>query len=172
MMISLELWRARIGTFNNRRCFGCPLSSLSSSLSFDSAHFRSHSGSTHASREESPSVAQPLTSPSSSSLATKEQSQAFSSTINRSVLTTSRLISQSVSFSKSSSCFIRPTSGVSLCRSLLRDAVITLLIAVISQLLMVAGDIESNPGPKHGGEVYIVFLHLPAVYKFDSVYCM
>ena len=159
-MISLELWRARIGTFNNKRCSGCSLSSLSSS-SLDSAHFRRHRGSTHVSQEESPSLAQPLTSPSS--LATKEQSQAFSSTISHSVLATSRT-SQSVSFSKSSSCFI-PTPGVSLCRSLLR-AVITLLIAVISQLLMIAGDIETNPGPKHGGEVHV---DLPSVYKFDSV---
>lgn len=32
---------------------------------------------------------------------------------------------------------------------------ITLLIAIISQLLLIAGDIESNPGPKHEGETVI-----------------
>ena len=38
------------------------------------------------------------------------------------------------------------------CLSLLAAVFITLLIAIISQLLMIAGDIETNPGPKHGGK--------------------
>ena len=161
-MISVELWRARIGTFNNKRCFDCSLSSLSSS-SLASSHCRRHRGSTNVSQEEPTSIA--LTSSSScSSLTIKEQSQAFSSTDHHSVLTTSSASQSTLSCSvqccdsgsfmssslQSSSSFF-PTSG-SLHRSLLRDAVITLLIAIISQLLMIAGDIESNPGPKHGGE--------------------
>ena len=38
------------------------------------------------------------------------------------------------------------------CLSLLAVVFLTLLIAIISQLLMIAGDIESNPGPKRGSE--------------------
>ena len=169
-MISLELWRARIGTFNNKRtCSGCSLSSLSSSSLAPSTHCRRHRGSADVSQEE-PSKA--LTSSSScSSLAIKEQSQEFSSTDHHSVLTTSSTqptlscssqscgsssFTASSSLQSSSSFF--PTSGTcSLHRSLLRDAVITLLIAIISQLLMIAGDIETNPGPKHGGEVTEVY---------------
>ena len=163
LMISLELWRARIGTFNNKRCSGCSLSSLSSSSLGPSSHCRRNRGSTDVSQEEPASAA--LTSPSPSSLAAEEQSQAFSSTDHHSVLTTSSTqltlscSSQcygsgsftASSFSQSSSSFF--TTSDSLHRSLLRDAVITLLIAIISQLLMMAGDIETNPGPKHGGEV-------------------
>ena len=163
-MISVELWRARIGTFNNKRCSDC--CSLSS-LSPISSQCRRHRGSTDISQEEpaEPTSMALTSSFSSSLLATKGQSQASSSTDHHySVLTTSSsqlsCSSQSCdsgSFSVpsalgSSSSFF-PTSG-SLLRSLLRDAVITLLIAIISQLLMVAGDIETNPGPKYGGEVY------------------
>ena len=55
----------------------------------------------------------------------------------------------------SSSCFSFSFCSGNLfyqCLSLLAAVFITLLIAIISQLLMIAGDIESNPGPKHGGE--------------------
>ena len=55
----------------------------------------------------------------------------------------------------SSSCFSFSFCSSNLfyqCLSLLAAVFVTLLIAIISQLLMIAGDIESNPGPKHGGE--------------------
>ena len=173
VMISVELWRARIGTFNNKRCSDCSLSSLSSS-SFASSHChrQTHHGcgsTSNVSREEPSPVA--LTSPSSNTLATKEQSQEFSSTDHHSTssstspsqsrtaqLTLSTSCSYGSSFmasSFSSTSKSSSSSSLSPCdfqRSLLRDAVITLLIAIISQLLMIAGDIETNPGPKHGGE--------------------
>ena len=171
-MISLELWRARIGTFNNKRCSGCSLSSLSSASSPSSSHCWRHRGSTDFSQEE---PAEPtsvvLTSSSSSSLVAEEQSQAFPSADHHSVLTTSSSQLSCSSQSYDSGCFSAPsalgssssffpTSG-SLLRSLLRDSVITLLIAIISRLLlMVAGDIETNPGPKHGGEVYMLYFCL------------
>ena len=182
IMISLELWRARIGTFNNKRCSGRSLSSLSSSSLPSSHRCRRHTGSTNVSQEE-PSIA--LASPSSSSLAIKEELQEFS-TDHHSVLTTSSTLScssqccDSGSFTasslQSSSSFF-PTSGTcSLHRSLLRDAVIALLIAVISQLLMIAGDIETNPGPKHGGENELVtrlrMNHIMLyVYKINLTQC-
>ena len=55
----------------------------------------------------------------------------------------------------SSSCFSFSFFSSNLfyqCLSLLAAMFITLLIAIISQLLMIAGDIETNPGPKHRGE--------------------
>ena len=178
-MISVELWRARIGTFNNKRCSGCSLSS--SSLA--SSRCRDHGGgSTDASREKPSSVA--LASLSFNTLATKEQSQELSSTDHHSESTSSTCASQSrsqltLSCSYGSSFMASSTSKSSsssfpspcdLHRFLLRDAVITLLIAIISQLLMIAGDIETNPGPKHGGEnepfhVVFLFVNLTQGYK-------
>ena len=168
VMMPLELWRARIGTFNNKRCSCCSLSSLSSLSLASSPQFRRHIDSTNVSQEEPASTA--LTSSSSSS-AIKEQSQEFFSTDHHSVLTTSSsqltlscfsqsygsgfFAASSFSFSQSSSPFF-PTFD-SRRRSLLREAVITLLIAIISQLLIIAGDIETNPGPKHGGEVHMLY---------------
>ena len=174
IMISLELWRARIGTFNNKRCSGCSLSS--SSLASSRCRRQTHhgGGSTDASQEEPSSIA--LTSPSSNTLATKEQSQEFSSTDHHSTSSStcapqsrSQLIlymcrsygSSFMASSFSSTSSSSSPSSRNLHRSLLRDAVITLLIAIISQLLMTAGDIETNPGPKHGGEnepYHVVFL--------------
>ena len=163
VMISLELWRARIGTFNNKRCSDC--SALSSS-SLASSHRQTHhgGGSTDVSQEEQSSVA--LTSPSSNTLATKEQSQELSPTDHSTPTSPSQsrtaqltlscsygssfMASSFSSTSKSSSS--SSPSSCDLHRSLLRETVITLLIAIISQLLMIAGDIETNPGPKHGGE--------------------
>ena len=179
-MISVELWRARIGTFNNKRCSGCSLSS--SSLTFSRCRRQTDhgGGSTDASREE-PSFVVALASLSSNTLATKEQSQEFSSTDHhsesissstsapqsRSQVTLfcsydSSFMASSVPKSSSSSS---PSPGDLHC-SLLKDAVITLLIAIISQLLMIAGDIETNPGPKHGGENEPCWI---SVYKLDSV---
>ena len=166
-MISVELWRARIGTFSKERCSGRSLSS--SPLASSHSHRQTHhgGGSTDASREEPSSVA--LTSPSSNTLPTKEQSQEFSSTDHYSECISSQgLTSAPQSRSQLTLCcscgcsFMASSSSKSSSssfpssrnfhRSLVRDAVITLLIAVISQLLMIAGDIEINPGPKHGGE--------------------
>ena len=58
----------------------------------------------------------------------------------------------------SSSCFSFSFLSSNLlywCLFPLAAVFITLLIAIISQLLLIAGDIETNPGPKHGGETVI-----------------
>ena len=187
VMISVELWRARIGMFNhnNKRCSGCSLLS-SSSLASSHCHRQAHhgGGSTDVSQEEPSSAA--LTSPSSNTLATKKQSQEFSSTDHHSTSSStspsqSRTAQLTLSCSAYGSSFMAssfsPTSKSSsssfpssrdLHRSLLREAVITLLIAIISQLLMIAGDIETNPGPKHEGENEPACICI-SVYKFDSV---
>ena len=179
-MISVELWRARIGTFNNKRCSGCSLSS-SSLASSRCRRLTDHGGgSTDASQEKPSSVA--LASLSSNTLvATKEQSQEFSSTDHHSESTSSSTCapqsrsqltlscSYGSSFMASSTSKSSSSSFPSPCdlhRSLLRDAVITLLIAIISQLLMIAGDIETNPGPKQRGENEpFLFTNLTQCYK-------
>ena len=164
-MISLELWRARIGSFNNKRCFRRSLSSLSStSLASSSSNCRQN-----LSRDDlaSSSIAQTSSSYSSLLVTVTPDEQLttghhldhhavssssnflFSSTSNSSQDTFSSRTSSS-SFWSSSSSF--PCYQFFLHRSLLRDAVITLLIAIISQLLMIAGDIETNPGPKREGK--------------------
>ena len=167
VMISVELWRARIGTFNNKCCSDCSLSSSSLVSSHCHRHTHHGGGSTDVSREEPSSTAH--TSPYSNTLATKEQSQEFSSTDHHSTSSStctsqprtaqltlscsygSSFIASSFSSTSKFSSSSSPSSR-DLCRSLLRDAVVTLLIAIISQLLTMAGDIETNPGPKHGGE--------------------
>ena len=183
-MISVELWRARIGMFNNKRCSGCSLLSFSS-LASSHCHRQAHhgGGSTDVYQEEPSSAA--LTSPSSNTLATKKQSQELSSTDHHSTSSStspsqSRTAQLTLSCSYGSSFMassFSPTSKSSsssfpsscdLHRSLLREAVITLLIAIISQLLMIAGDIETNPGPKHEGENEPACICI-SVYKFDSV---
>ena len=165
-MISVELWRARIGTFNNKRCSDCSLSSSSLACHRQAPH---GGGSTDVSREPyASSVA--LTFTFSSTLATKEQSQEFSSTDrhptssstspsqSRTAQLTQSCTSYGSSFMDSSFSSTSKSSSSSfpspcdLHCFLLRETVITLLIAIISQLLMIAGDIETNPGPKHGGE--------------------
>ena len=166
-MISLELWRARIGTFNNKRCpgAGCARSSLSStSLASSSANCRPN-----LSQEEpaSSSLAQTSSSYSFFLVTPDEQLSTGRHFDHYSVSSSSSFLFASTSSSSSQDAFSSSTSSSSfwfssssfpcdqffLHRSLLRDAVITLLIAVISQLLMIAGDIETNPGPKHRGEI-------------------
>ena len=168
-MIPIDLWRARIGLFNCKRCsssflsslfspspcFSChhhpPLkrhkivieeSSIANSSTENSDDHRSHpfnltlSNSLHLSRDYSPfplkkqiTSAPPDYSPTAS-------------------ITTTTRSSSSSSWSGSLS---------SLRRSLLRDVLIILLIAIISQqLIVLSGDIETNPGPKHRGKLRIM----------------
>ena len=160
-MISLELWRARIGTFNNKCCSGCSLSSLLSSSFASSSDNCRHNGNVLQDKPPSSSKAQ-ISFCSSLPVTPDEQLEtdrqlgdvsisAFSSSSPCSSHDAFYSQTLSSSFRSSSSSYF-PCDQMFLHRSLLRDAVITLLIAIISQLLMIAGDIETNPGPKHGGE--------------------
>ena len=160
-MISVDLWRARIGTFNNKRCSGCSLSSLLSSSLASSANCRQNS------QEEphSSSIAQ-TSSSYSSFLVTPDEQLTTGRHLDHHAVSSSSNFSLSSTLSSSQDAFSSRASSSSLWSSssffscdqffmqcyLLRDAVIILLIAIASQLLMIAGDIESNPGPKHGGE--------------------
>ena len=53
---------------------------------------------------------------------------------------------------------------------LLRDAVVMLLIAIVSQLLILSGDIETNPGPI--GEYHMMCVSQTFVNKIRSNFCI
>ena len=160
-MIPIDLWRARIGLFNCKRCSSFLSSLFSPSPCFSCHHrpsrerhkvvtansptensddHRSHSSNLtlsnclHLSGDFSP-LKEQITSPPGP--------PDYSATA---AITTTSSPSSSVSLS-------------SLRRSLLRDVLIILLIAIISQqLIVLSGDIETNPGPKHGGKLELVLL--------------
>ena len=166
-MISVELWRARIGTFNNKRCSaGCALYSLLLSTSLpSSANCRQYFS------QEKPASRSDITQISSSysSLLVTADNQLTSRHLHHAVSISDFSLHVSSASSSSQETFSSRTSSSSFWSSysssfpcdqfflhrdsLLKESVITLLIAIISQLLMIAGDIETNPGPKHRGEI-------------------
>ena len=141
-MISVELWRARIGLFNSKRYSGF-LSSLFSSyvpFKFHRRSKRSCNVDTHQQDLEQPpgsSAARPPPPPASNSSGTGTPSP------DESLGVCSRKRSR-LSFSWSS---LFPRGLLSGC--LLREALVrlVLLIAIISQVLIISGDVETNPGP-------------------------
>ena len=145
-MISVELWRARIGHFNSKRYSGF-LSSLFSSyvpFKFHRRRKRSCNVDTQQDDLEQPSGAAshqsrppPPSASNSSGTPSLDESPAVSS-LQRSLL----------SFSWSS--FLPTTFPRGLLSGcLLREALVrlVLLIAIISQVLITSGDVETNPGP-------------------------
>ena len=143
-MIPIDLWRARIGLFNCKRCSSIFLSSLfspSPCFSFHRPSRKRHKVVTEDSPTENDHTSHPSSTLASNSLnlpGDPDLSATATSSSTASITTTS-------SSSWSGSLF-------SLRRSLLRDVLIILLIAIISQqLIVLSGDIETNPGPKHGG---------------------
>ena len=157
-MISIELWRARIGAFNNKRSRSrCSLSSTYFPI-YVFFHWTRHRC-RNVSREELSEFQahiSPFASPPSSSLSAEERSPAIETVVTKSSGDhIGELLSSSSS--SSSSLFLSSSFDVPcfLHRSLLRDAFIMLVIAIISQLLIMAGDVETNPGPKHRGETIV-----------------
>ena len=157
-MISIEQWRAQIGTFNCKRGYSGFLSSSSyyyyqprkrKNLSRD--HFSTAVTSLQA-EGHSPSA------PSDGYTVSSNSITCTSGITTNCKATTSAvpcITTVTTSFSSPSSYFLYSSSGglfQSLRRSLLRDVIIILLIAILSQQLIISGDIETNPGPKHGGK--------------------
>ena len=151
-MISIEQWRACIGTFNCKRGYSGFLSSLFSSSSY---YYYQPRKRRNASRELS-STAETSLSANSLSPDHEKQSatllQANTVTLKRSFPTITNVTKISSSSSSSS------LSGglLSLRSSLLREVFVillmVLLIAIVFQQLIISGDIETNPGPKCEGE--------------------
>ena len=157
-MIPIQQWRARIGLFNAKCCCGGPRSSFSSRSTPSSCSsslfelLQSHSltirdsppgPSTHkhvpSSDHDHDCAFAGFSSENSSSTSHKHES-AIAHTGKQ---FSARLRSRAVHSLLSS----LPTDRLYLPSDLLRDAVVMLLIAIISQLLILSGDIEKNPGP-------------------------
>ena len=168
-MISIELWRARIGQFNGKCRSG---SSLYLCFSFlfdpysrcrkndvfsqdpDPSSLTSAFASEDSAKRLSPSVSSPVpssissTSPDLSQLSTTSHtsSSSLGSCSIKSTLGSSAWLS--VLFSFLPSCSLSYYSGV--CFSVLRETplIILLIAGIIShQLIIFAGDVETNPGP-------------------------
>ena len=153
-MISIEQWRARIGTFNCKRGYSGFLSSLFSSSSYYYYQPRKRTC-RNASRELSSTADTSLSANSLSPDHEKQSAtllQANTVTLKRSFPTITNVTK--ISSSSSSSSLSRGL--LSLRSSLLREVFVillmVLLIAIIFQQLIISGDIETNPGPKHEGE--------------------
>ena len=73
--------------------------------------------------------------------------------------TTCSSTSQAVAVSKITSSSSVGSVLFSLCRSVFKSILIILVIAVISQLLVISGDVETNPGPKHRGEPCLSYMY-------------
>ena len=159
VMISIEQWRARIGTFNCKRGYSGFLSSLFSSSSY---YYYQPRKRRNALRDHFSTAVTSLQAeehaPSAPSDGYTVSSNSITCTSGITKATTSAvpcIATVTTSFSSPSSYFLYSSSGglfQSLRRSLLRDILIILLIAILSQQLILSGDIETNPGPKHGGK--------------------
>ena len=144
-MISIEQWRACIGTFNCKRGYSGFLSSLFSSSSYYYYQPRKRS---NLSRELSSTAD---TSLSANNTLPPEKhfpsanNHGFTVTLEHYFATTATSITKPTPSSSSSAS---SAGGVySLRRSLLRDLLVILLIAIVSRQLIISGDIETNPGP-------------------------
>ena len=151
-MISVEQWRARIGLFNCKR-FRTPTPSASVVLS-PIFSFLILISSQESSQEHSSSTPPTTTNERPSSMSDSRShisisKQAHEAT-SHSACTTCSSTSQTAAASTPSSS---GGSGLfSLHRSVFKSVLIILIIAVISQLLVISGDVETNPGPRLRGE--------------------
>ena len=159
-MISVELWRARIGLFNSKRYSGF-LSSLFSSY----VPFKFHRRRKRNVVQEPPPTSASHDHPASSRPAVTQEEPPHTSASNPSSTLSPEKPSTIQQFFLSFSIFsylltsfrIRPIHNLLSTRlsssCLLREALVrlVLLIAIISsQVLIISGDVETNPGPGTG----------------------
>ena len=154
-MISIEQWRACIGTFNCKRGYSGFLSSLFSSSSY---YYYQPRKRRNASRELSSTAD---TSLSANSLSPDHEIQSATLLQANTVALKPRSFPTvtnvtKISSSSSSSSSLSGGLFMSLHSSHLREVFVillmVLLIAIIFQQLIISGDIETNPGPKCEGE--------------------
>ena len=172
-MISIDLWRARIGLFNNKRPRG--RSGFRSSFFFASFH-NCHRKNVRT--QDSTYTVDSFSSSSSSVLVAEERPTTDDRSSHHTCTSTVSFDSQrnhsSSSTAATTSSFSSTAGGglFSLRRSLLGDVLIILLIAIISQQLIMSGDIETNPGPRLGGEythvLVVIWLSCVALYPHLS----
>ena len=136
-MISVELWRARIGLFNSKRYSGFLSSLFSSYVPFKFHRRRKRNSIIVDTQETPPTAAQSPASINTSTTSIRAAAAEEPSTV-------SSFQQYFLSFSWTS---LLPTSFPRGC--LLREALVrlVLLIAIVSQALIISGDVETNPGP-------------------------
>ena len=145
-MISIEQWRACIGTFNCKRGYSGFLSSLfsSSSYYYYQPHKRRNASRKLSSTTDSSSSANNSLPPAEKHSPSADN-HGCTVALEHYFATTATPITKPTPSSSSSAS---SASGVySLRRSLLRDLLVILLIAIVSRQLVISGDIETNPGP-------------------------
>ena len=155
-MISVELWRARIGAFNSKRYSGFLSSLFSSYIPFKFRRRRKR----YAVQEPPPAAtashsavtqdAQPLLTNASNSKNTATKVRTMINSLKNFLLVFTFFWSSFLSTSSSS--FGSLLRSARLNRCLLREALVrlVLLIVIISQALIISGDVETNPGPSPG----------------------
>ena len=138
-MISIEQWRARMGLFNCKRVRTATPSPVILSPIFS---FLILISSQEPSQEHSSSTPPTTTNERPSSTSDSPTHISVSKQTHEAACTCS-LTSQAARAASTSS---------SLRRSVFKSVLMILVIAVLSQLLVISGDVETNPGPEHIGE--------------------
>ena len=167
VMISIQLWRARIGLFDAKRRSG-PRSSFSSGspakggspLSLVLLHEKSsipptaHSPICDLPPGSSTDVPSTDHNHEHKCAFSTETGSSSSSVVSisrdmheRSAVYTNNKISAQLGSKTVHSLLSSMTDGLYLPSDLLKDSLVMLLVAIISQLLVLSGDIETNPGP-------------------------
>ena len=146
-MISIEQWRARIGLFNCkcvRTATPSPviLSPYFSFLILISSR-QEHFSSTPTATDERPT--RTSSTGQAASKQPRDRTHAYEVACACSLRTSQAAADSTLSSYSGSGLF-------SLRRSVFKSVLMILVIAVISQLLVISGDVETNPGPKHRGE--------------------
>ena len=166
VMISIQLWRARIGLFDAKRHSG-PRSSFSSGSPAKGSPLGSsslvllHEKSSIPPTAHSPICDLPPGSSTDKHVPSTDHNHehkcAFSTetdsssssvvSISREAVYTNSKISAQLGSKTVHSLLSSMTDGLYLPSDLLKDSLVMLLVAIISQLLVLSGDIETNPGP-------------------------
>ena len=171
-MISIQLWRARIGLLDAKRHSG-PRSSFSSGSPAKGSPLHGSSSLVllHKNSSIPPTAHSPICDlpPGSSTdkhvpstdhnhehkcAFSTETGSSSSSVVSisrdmheRSAVYTNSTISAQLGSKTVHSLLSSMTDGLYLPSDLLKDSLVMLLVAIISQLLVLSGDIETNPGP-------------------------
>ena len=166
VMISIQLWRARIGLFDAKRHSG-PRSSFSSGSPAKGSPLGSsslvllHKNSSIPPTAHSPICDLPPGSSTEKHVPSTDHNHehkcAFSTetssssssvvSISREAVYTNSKISAQLGSKTVHSLLSSMTDGLYLPSDLLKDSLVMLLVAIISQLLVLSSDIEANPGP-------------------------
>ena len=145
-MISIEQWRARIGLFNCKRFRTATPSSVVLSSIFSYLILISSQDLEYSSYTPPTTTNEQPSSTSDSYARTSVSKQTHEAACTCSSISQAALVASTSSSSRGSGLF-------SLRRSVLNSVLMILVIAAISQLLLISGDVETNPGPKHRGEL-------------------